>query len=401
MLSEIRAANYKSYGPLSDLPLRKLTVFLGKNNSGKTAAIRIPLLLSAGFALKDAQTRTLLPLHVRGLRFGASLLDLVKGNNPHGTMALGLSFVTAESAAVDVDVSIQIFQSLESGVSGFVSSFDSNRLAERIDWVPGSSSESAISYSHDVKVFDGLLPHFEDDRAHIAADLRSHFENTYSGLLHLTAMRSPISAVYERRSSTHEPAPTGSEVPFLLNESPSLLDEVSAWYAQNMDVLGVDLSAEAAAFQLTLMTENGSSQNLAQVGQGIQQVLPVIAYLCALQNESSGVRTLVIEEPELHLHPAAHGAVADQIVKAVTTSSKAQVLIETHSENLLLRLRRHVATGRLSPEDVNLIYFENVGGETRATEITIGPDGAVSSWPKGVFSEDLEEVRQISRAARR
>lgn len=400
MLTELRATNYKSYGGRTSLPLKRLTVFLGKNNSGKTAAIRIPLLLSVGFGARDLPGRTVLPLNVRGLRYGASVLDLIRGHSAHGTMALGVS-VTPEKEVLDVNVSVQSRLSLDSGVSCFVSSFDCNRLPQKITWNPEGTSEESISYSEDIDGFRGLLPQFNDERSTIIEGIKVHFENISAGLTHLTSMRIPTLPLYEQRSSSHEPSPNGSEVPFLINENPALLDEVSSWYGKNMDAKGIVLSSEAAAFQLSLATNSGGSENLAEVGQGMQQVLPAVTYLCALRQELFGIRTLVIEEPELHLHPSAHGAVADLMVDSINDSRRGQILVETHSENLILRLRRHVATGVLSPEDVNLIYFENIDGESRAREIKISADGSVSSWPKGVFAEDLEEVRQISKAARR
>jgi predicted ATPase len=109
---------------------------------------------------------------------------------------------------------------------------------------------------------------------------------------------------------------------------------------------------------------------------------------------------LVVEEPELHLHPAVHGALADLMVDAVVDAEQTQVIAETHSENLLLRLRRHVANGKLNPNDVGLLWFEHTGAGTRIRPIDVASDGSVSDWPKGVFSEDLGEVRAIAQANR-
>lgn len=401
MLTELRATNYKSYGGRTSVPLKRLTVFLGKNNSGKTAAIRLPLLLATALSARDLRGQAVLPLRARGLRYGAGVLDLIRGHNAHGTMALGVDLTSQDTGPLQVDVAFQNRLSLDSGVSSFISSFHTNRLLQETKWDPEATSEASISYLGGSSGFKGLLPQFRDERSAIVERLRAEFDEVLSGLIHLTAMRSPTLPLYEQRSSTHEHPPDGSEVPFLIRENPVLLEQVSEWYGNNMDAKGVVLSSETASFQLCLATTSGSTENLVDVGQGMQQVLPVVAYLGALRSELLGIRTLVIEEPELHLHPSAHGAVADLIVASINDSSEGQVLVETHSENLILRLRRHVATGVLSPDDVNLIYFENSVDGSRANEIRIAADGSVSSWPKGVFAEDLEEVRQISKAARR
>jgi len=174
---------------------------------------------------------------------------------------------------------------------------------------------------------------------------------------------------------------------------------VSAWYEANLGGVAVDVEREASAFRL-ILDEAAARHNLTQSGQGFQQVLPVVTYLCGQRRAAFRPKLLVVEEPELHLHPAAHAALADLMVDAVVGADRTQVIAETHSENLLLRLRRHVADGKLNPGDVGLLWFEHTEAGTRIRPIDVASDGSVSDWPKGVFSEDLGEVRAIARANR-
>jgi predicted ATPase len=133
----------------------------------------------------------------------------------------------------------------------------------------------------------------------------------------------------------------------------------------------------------------------------LQQILPVASYLIALQTGMIDQRMLVIEEPELHLHPAVHGAVATLATSALAAHSDAQIIVESHSENFVLRLRSMVANGLLDPADVNIVWCaQDSTGSSSLHEILINQDGSVTDWPSGVFSEDLEEVRSIARAAR-
>jgi predicted ATPase len=106
----------------------------------------------------------------------------------------------------------------------------------------------------------------------------------------------------------------------------------------------------------------------------------------------------IIEQPELHLHPAAHADLAELFLTAVRTTST-RFLIETHSETLLLRLRRHVAKG-LDPSTVAVYFVDRVDGESFARRIHIDPDGNLDYWPVGVFAEDYEETRALVRAQR-
>jgi len=146
--------------------------------------------------------------------------------------------------------------------------------------------------------------------------------------------------------------------------------------------------------------------NLRDAGVGLSQVLPVVVQheLDRAAGRTGGLD--IVEQPELHLHPGVHGDVADLYIEAALRGS-ARFLIETHSENFLLRIRRRIAEGRnaegthLRPEDV-AIYWVNDDPQARPRVQRIGLDehGGVDHWPTGVFTEDLDEVRAI-RAAQR
>lgn len=401
MLTQLRFKQYKSFGDTPPVPLKKLTIFIGKNNSGKTAAIRTPLLLMEALSnTPRASTEAPLSLVIRGLRYGANVLDLIRGHDVHGAMALGISSTTAVGEQ-STDVGFQSRQSLDSANSFFPATFSSTRTGT-FGWDPAASKNTSISYGPQIECFDGVIPRFYSDELSSAASLiRKDAAENLASMMHLSALRVPIKPMYEQRAFIDTKSVDGADVPYLILENPDLLNAISHWYRTNMDTDGISISAEIAAFQLRLQSQGGGSENLSDVGQGIQQVLPVIAYSKALQLGTHGLKTLLVEEPELHLHPSAHAAVGDLFVDAVQSSRDNQVIVETHSENLILRIRRRVATGELSPSDVNLIYFDNRNGESNAHIIEIRPDGSVSDWPQGIFSEDLTEVREISKASRR
>jgi predicted ATPase len=116
---------------------------------------------------------------------------------------------------------------------------------------------------------------------------------------------------------------------------------------------------------------------------------------------------MLIEEPESHLHPGAHGALADLIVDVIHAESLRAAIVETHSEVFCLRVQRRIAEGTLRPDDV-VIYWVDDGAEgtedTRHTtikRIDIDAQGTPSYWPKGVFSEDFAESKAILKAKQR
>lgn len=385
------------------MPLSQITILLGKNNSGKTAAARLPLLQLSGLAGHTAGPNEILPLRIRGLVYGSNLLELAYGRLPHAPFSLGFDMAHDLSESMRIDFSVQQRQSLKLGQSSFVSYFRALPYIRPIRWQREAQSNSkSIRYDDpDVVEFRGLMP--------VVDGLRGNSINTIDRLafaqlrrmVHLKSIRAPIEPIYENRSPVDTTESTGGEVPFMLNADDDLMDLVSRWYDDELDLPGVGIEASGSAFSLTLRGATDEGTNIAQAGQGVQQVLPVVTYLIGMARGIIDIGLIVIEEPELHLHPAAHGAVADLAVDLANRRPSSQVILETHSENLVLRLRRRIAEHELRPEQLSLLWFdhsEKAGSVVRRVDVQ--DDGTVSSWPRGVFAEDLAEVQGIVRAGR-
>lgn len=142
-------------------------------------------------------------------------------------------------------------------------------------------------------------------------------------------------------------------------------------------------------------------QNIADVGFGHSQVLPFLAGGYALGPNSA----YFAEQPELHLHPKAQAELGDYLLDLY--EQRTQVLIETHSEHLILRLQQHIAAGSIDCSDVRVFYVSNAPTPVEGTaagdleEITIldlDKQGQFTTpWPKGFFPEKLEESRRLAK----
>jgi hypothetical protein len=138
---------------------------------------------------------------------------------------------------------------------------------------------------------------------------------------------------------------------------------------------------------------------IEDVGSGIGYALPVLAALCHRGRAW-------IQQPELHLHPAMQSGMGEAIVKAVENKQwfDSHVIVETHSENLLLRILKMLRRPQLEDEmeyisrltyrDVALIYFDpQMDGTTKVSRIRLAPDGSfVDRWPRGFFLERLNDL---------
>jgi putative AbiEii toxin of type IV toxin-antitoxin system/AAA ATPase-like protein/uncharacterized protein DUF3696 len=137
----------------------------------------------------------------------------------------------------------------------------------------------------------------------------------------------------------------------------------------------------------------GVESKLIDVGYGASQVIPVIQ---ACLSASGG--PLLVEQPEIHLHPKAQSIIADLLCK---TSLRRQVIVETHSEHMINRARILVATGELKPEDVIVNYVLREKSGSRVISIPIGSDGEfLRPWPDGFFDERYQDTMTLLRLSK-
>ena len=132
---------------------------------------------------------------------------------------------------------------------------------------------------------------------------------------------------------------------------------------------------------------SGVTVSHRDVGVGISQVLPVLAALYG-----STYKTILIEQPELHLHPALQAELGDACIESVKEGYNSLIL-ETHSEHLILRIIKRIRKGTLSHEDVSIIYVDPEEGGSSLKTLRLDADGDfIDDWPHGFFAEREKEL---------
>jgi hypothetical protein len=152
-----------------------------------------------------------------------------------------------------------------------------------------------------------------------------------------------------------------------------------------------DTQVELRVGRLPQAVRGGAADlvSVADVGFGVSQVLPV---LVALRVAEPG-RLVYIEQPEIHLHPKAQVALAEVLAQAAQRGVR--VVVETHSDLLLVSLQRLVAEGRLEPEKVKLHWFQReADGSTKVASHDMDEAGAFGDWPV-----DFGEVAMATEGA--
>jgi len=133
---------------------------------------------------------------------------------------------------------------------------------------------------------------------------------------------------------------------------------------------------------------------LTEVGFGISQILPVLT-LCYYVPEGS---TIILEQPEIHLHPAVQSGLADVFIDVIK-NRKVQIILESYSEHLLYRLQRRMAEEKLVPKDVALYFTHMENGESKLDELKLDEYGNISNWPDNFFGERMDDLVAMAEAA--
>lgn len=134
----------------------------------------------------------------------------------------------------------------------------------------------------------------------------------------------------------------------------------------------------------------GPMRNLIDVGYGVSQVLPVVTEL--LRPDAPPMSLL--QQPEVHLHPSAQAALGSLFCEVA--SSGQQLVVETHSDHLLDRVRMDVRDGTtgLKPYDVSILFFERIGLDVKIHSIKIDEDGNIVDAPQSYRRFFMEETRR-------
>ena len=147
-------------------------------------------------------------------------------------------------------------------------------------------------------------------------------------------------------------------------------------------------------FQVWVQRSSRASEVLiTDVGFGVSQILPVIT-LCYYAPEGS---ILLLEQPEIHLHPSVQAGLADVFIDAIKTRN-IQIILESHSEHLLRRLQRRIAEEQLHSQQTALYFCAMTRGESRLDALHLDLFGNIENWPEDFFGDEFGEIAAMSEA---
>lgn len=203
--------------------------------------------------------------------------------------------------------------------------------------------------------------------------------------------QSPLRRYPTRGAAPFEVGPQGeSAITLMANEYVQSrtrlhINQVSKWISMLGLAKQVEISrvGKSDLFSVNATLADGVSLPIADLGYGVSQVLPVLAQ-CSFARTGS---TLLFEQPELHLHPAAASKLATVFAEAVKQKDL-RIVAETHSRELFAQLFTELREGRISVDDISAYEVLRSDGKSTFKKIQIEKDGdhyeVYDPWHKGI-----------------
>ena len=436
MLTRIQLENFKSWREL-DMELAPITMLFGTNSSGKTAILQSLLLLKQTANSFDRKQHINLGGNKRDYVDFGSWRDLVSGHNENlevviswefnfgvGTTFTDMSYKVSwcQPPSMDnilicrliygghFDHDLRIFIDAvrqEDGRYLYVSSIPDSETKI----VTEASPESCyiLPYSEIFAYTTNNKRVYEHTQFHPSYTL--FFDEILAQVNYLGPLRHvPKRSTVWPSVATNVIEPDGNNTISALidaeQKGTELTREVSEWLlrmglADSLQINPLDFDKRFYETKVRI-SDKGVYASLLDVGFGVSQILPVITLLFFAPEES----IILLEQPELHLHPNAQSVLADLLLH-VAEERKLQLIVESHSEHLLTRLQRRIAESDhafASPENIKMYFCDIKDGESVAQPVEIDEYGQIKNWPENFFGDrggDLDAMMEAALAKRR
>lgn len=469
-MDTFRLNNMKSFVDSGNVEIKPITIFIGKNSSGKSSLVRFPIVL------KQTIEESISPLLFYGKHIDYGNYEDIIFNHKEEenvsfsltinlkdiigiseTMPFALNFdredqfknlIGCENGAISV--SIEVGRQLTN--KRFLGDLEVKKFTLKINDKElllikrgNSKYETYLKgeYKDQLDVgFTGFIPHFDmiqskkrkydnnefgDNETDQINSIRSllrvidtYFSNTVANISYIGPFRRIPDRNYRYQEANKlSIGSDGSYTSELLasyhrRNDTSFFKKLNNWLAEHLHIHIEVEDLKGGMYRIVVKDlETGVKNNIIDVGFGLSQVLPIIVQVLDQGNErrnklSPAYRVRerfvnkinIVEQPELHLHPYAQSNLADLFIMGSRLKNKNCFIVETHSEHLILRLRRRILEGSVRSEEVAIYYVEkdlDFQNGSRVKKLDLDSQGNIKDWPKDFFDQDYKEIMQINR----
>ena len=451
MITELSATNFKSWKSIEGMRLAPITGLFGTNSSGKTSIMQLLLMLRQ--TVESSDRAAVLDFGgERGLAQLGSFRDVIFGHDKSNPLKIrmcwnlpsplkvqdpskaGSTLFAGDKICFSTDIRSSskdkkdklYVQEMSYDLSGrtFVMHAKGTSEGKKPKYELQSGSQSfafkrTVGRAWDLppptKCYgfpDQVFAYFQN--ASFLGELQLQFEQLFGRVFYLGPLRDFPQRHYVWSGS--QPADMGRRgeraVDAVLasrdrgkyispgrRRKKQTLEERVAYWLKELGLIHsftvTPIASGSNLYEVRVRRSASSSEVLiTDVGFGVSQVLPVLV-LCYYVPEGS---TILLEQPEIHLHPSVQSGLADVLVDAIKNRNL-QIIVESHSEHLLRRLQRRIADETLAPDDVSLYFCEVDQHDSRLTKLEVNLFGNITNWPKDFFGDEFTEMAEITKAA--
>lgn len=417
MFTKLRLTNFKAWQDTGDISLKPVSMLLGTNSSGKSTLIQSLLLLKQTVQSPDRSIH----LNLGGdeindlFNFGDFENLLRQGASHPRQFSIQFSFKGGASRVNEGDFSCSYVHSLGGVAIQELDVSTNDRRFRAIRRKKGAYSIMVDEESQPRK----KGRHFSPERSislpaqaitmlgqdgPLLEDLSLAIRRELENIVYLGPLRRKPERDYVWNKS--KPGEVGSDghraIDVLLasalmkgEDQNRIIDGVSKWLVRMKvaDKLEVKQLGRSTRYEIVIHRD-GVEANLRDVGIGISQVLPVLTIAYFAPSGS----TIMLEEPEIHLHPLAQSILAELFVD-VSKERNVQFIVETHSEHLFRRMQTLIAKQQITPKDAAMYFVERDDKAARMRPLELDDFGRVKNWPEGFFGDALGETREQTALA--
>ena len=433
MFTKMSMTNFKSWAGTGDIRLAPLTVFFGANSSGKSSLLQMLLLLKQttesndrGLVLKTGNIQT-------GYVNLGTPHEITHKDTTEMTLSVGWSLpqklkipdtqVSIDhltfSTTIHAETQLTFVEKLSYSHDKFfvaMSKTDNNDYSIQVN-VNGHEPKRPPNRPRTRRVEPQKCYGFSDEAIRFyqdtdyLSDIILEFEQQFERLYYLGPLREYPQRIYpwtgEKPASVGLKGElaisallAGKDDNVIANTGKGKYKSLQKAIAEALVKLGLAHSFEATPlvqggiqYEVRLRrTKNSYPVLITDMGIGVSQVLPVLV-LCYYAPMGS---TIILEQPELHLHPSVQSALADVFIDVAKTR-KIQIIIESHSEHLLRRIQRRVAEDKLRLDDTALYFCDAPNGISTIKPLEINIFGNISNWPHGFFGDMTEDMFEMAQ----
>lgn len=417
--------NFKSIEKVTDVDLSNLTVLAGVNSSGKSSIIQALLLLKQTLTSSTSEMLSLSGPYV----YADSLFDLIH-NKRNGDMKFVLKLSREELGQSFINLLEDNLKSIEVSVAFRVrpdnyvlSQFqitreyhDNTTKNLTVRRRPRKPVYDIIGNHHEIKEveldnysFANFFPIFAKKDNEIfdfslVKVIRDSLVSLFETIVYIAPLRvAPVLArTYQTDVEKKYVLPDGENTRFILDEMSANSEKiglVKKWICDTFH-LAKDINVvkeSGKRYRVVVTTNEGIKVDLMHVGFGLSQILPIITQGCISAPNS----LMIVEDPDVHMHPSIQASMADFFI-FLCNERKVSVMIETHSDHFITRLRRRIAEKAIDTEKVHLIFVMNEFGESVYKTIPLSDTGRMTgSMPPGFMDTRDADFKAILEANRR